>query len=127
MTLEEYISKAREATNWNPGFFEATEPIFIRHLDTIRRTLVKDGLWEQFDEARCEWKLPGQAKVWESERKAVPDRGRFRPLKEESPAGKNKGASPSLIKTAPRKNARFCRPSVILKLLWITMSDSQEK
>lgn len=95
MTLEEYISKAREATNWNPGFFEATEPIFIRNLDTIRRTLVKDGLWEQFDEARCEWKLPGQAKVWESERKAVPDRGRFRPLKEESPAGKNKGASPS--------------------------------
>ena len=69
MELKEYIQKVRDPANWSPEFFAETERVFLEHLDTIRRTLVKDKLWEQFDEARSEWKLPGQAKAWEDGQK----------------------------------------------------------
>ena len=63
MTLREYIQKARDPANWTAEFFAETEPVFMEHLNTIRNTLIKDKLWEQFDVARCEWKLPGQAQI----------------------------------------------------------------
>lgn len=75
MELKEYLKKVRNPANWTPDFFEATEPIFIKNLKSIRSALVKDNLWSEFDEARCEWKKPGQAKLGEGERqKAVRDK-----------------------------------------------------
>lgn len=67
MTLEEYISKVRDPTNWTPEFFEKTEPIFIEHLNTVHNTLVKAKIWDRFDKSRCEWTRPGQITALEDE------------------------------------------------------------
>lgn len=87
MTFNEYIKNVRSPENWTAEFFAETDQFFIDHLNAIRDTLVKDGLWNQFDVARCEWKRPGQVQAIESaQRKAVPDKGKFRTTKTASSA-----------------------------------------
>ena len=61
MTAKEAIQRIRDADNWSDDFFKEIEPTYLEHFNTIRNTLVKDGLWKRFDTAFSEWKKPGQA------------------------------------------------------------------
>lgn len=75
MTVKEYIQKIRDPANWTDIFLAETEQIFMQHLSTVRSTLIKDGLWDQFDSARCEWKRPGQFRaIDDGKQKAAPEK-----------------------------------------------------
>ncbi len=63
MTINEMIKRIREPDNWTDEFFTEIEPAYMQHLNTVRNTLVKDGLWDRFDKAFSEWQRPGQAAV----------------------------------------------------------------
>lgn len=90
MTAKEAIQRIRDADNWTDDFFKEVEPTYLEHFNTIRNTLVKDGLWSRFDTAFSEWKKPGQAvavasasqvdaeKKAGSTNSAVCDKGKFR-------------------------------------------------
>lgn len=91
MTEKEAIQKIRDADNWTDDFFKEVEPVYMEHFNTIRNTLVKDGLWNRFDTAFCEWKKPGQVsllnhggakKKSEKDSSAVCDKGKARAAKE---------------------------------------------
>lgn len=61
MTVQEMIQKIRNPDNWSDDFFSEIRPLYLEHLNTVRNTLVKDGLWDRFDTAFSEWQRPGQA------------------------------------------------------------------
>ena len=61
MELKEAIQKIRDPNNWSDDFFQEIKPLYDKHLNVIRNTLVKDKLWDKFDLAFCEWARPGQA------------------------------------------------------------------
>ncbi len=85
MTAKEAIQRIRDADNWTDDFFKEIESTYLEHLNTIRNTLVKDGLWSRFDTAFSEWKKPGQAAAiavasQESVNSTVCDKGKFRQI-----------------------------------------------
>lgn len=82
MTTKEMIQKIRNADNWTDSFFAEIEPLYSENFNTVRNTLVADGLWDRFDTAFCEWKRPGQVALTNDNRKAVCDNGSARILKE---------------------------------------------
>lgn len=63
MTEKEAIQRIRDVDNWTDDFFKEIEPIYLEHFNTIRNTLVKDGLWNRFDTAFSEWKKTGQVSL----------------------------------------------------------------
>lgn len=90
MTAQEMIQKIRNPDNWSDDFFSEIRPLYLEHLNTVRNTLVKDGLWHRFDTAFSEWQIPGQAAAVESGRDekvvhAIPKDGIFQPKKSFNP------------------------------------------
>lgn len=87
MTINEMINGIREPDNWTDEFFTDIEPVYMQHLNTVRNTLVKDGLWDRFDKAFSEWQRPGQAAIVAAPKvnKSVCDQGKARPLKQIKP------------------------------------------
>lgn len=83
MTVQEMIQKIRDPDNWTDEFFSEIRPLYLEHLNTVRNTLVKDGLWDRFDTAFSEWQRPGQAAVVAPENvaRAIPKNGIFQPVK----------------------------------------------
>lgn len=63
------IQKIRNADNWTDSFFAEIEPLYSESFNTVRNTLVADGLWDRFDRAFCEWKRPGQIAITSDNRK----------------------------------------------------------
>lgn len=86
MTVQEMIQKIRDPDNWTDDFFSEIRPLYLEHLNTVRNTLVKDGLWARFDTAFSEWQRPGQAAAVDSGKTgnvvhAIPKDGIFQPVK----------------------------------------------
>lgn len=54
--MEEVIKKLRDPANWTPHFFAEIEEQYFSHLSAIRNTLVRDGLWDKWDQAFSAWK-----------------------------------------------------------------------
>ena len=86
MTVQEMIQKIRDPDNWSDDFFSEIRPLYLEHLNTVRNTLVKDGLWDRFDTAFSEWQIPGQAAVAAPENavRAIPKNGIFQPVKSQN-------------------------------------------
>ena len=63
MTTAEMIQKIRDPNNWSDDFFQEIKELFSQHFNAVRNTLVKEGLWDRFDRAFCEWGRPGQAAI----------------------------------------------------------------
>lgn len=86
MTVSEMIQKIRDPNNWTDEFFSDIRDLYYQHLNTVRKTLVSDGLWEKFDTAFCEWGRPGQAAMIHNQEQSqnpqtVLDNGEFRTVK----------------------------------------------
>lgn len=86
MTVQEMIQKIRNPDNWSDDFFSEIRPLYLEHLNTVRNTLVKDGLWDRFDTAFSEWQRPGQAAAAAPENavRAIPKNGIFQPVKSQN-------------------------------------------
>ena len=86
MTAQEMIQKIRNPDNWSDDFFSEIRPLYLEHLNTVRNTLIKDGLWARFDTAFSEWQRPGQAAAVAPENvvRAIPKNGIFQPVKSQN-------------------------------------------
>ena len=86
MTVQEMIQKIRDPDNWSDDFFSEIRPLYLEHLNTVRNTLVKDGLWDRFDTVFSEWQRPGQAAAVAHENvvRAIPKNGIFQPVKSQN-------------------------------------------
>lgn len=69
MTVKEMIQKIRNPNNWTDEFFAEISDLYFANFNTVRNTLVADGLWDRFDKAFCEWGRPGQVAVADASKK----------------------------------------------------------
>lgn len=60
MTTAEMIQKIRDPNNWTDEFFHEIQDDYFQHLNPVRNTLIRDGLWASFDRAFSECFRPGQ-------------------------------------------------------------------
>ncbi len=61
------IQQIRDPNNWTDDFFAEIEPFYMEHFNMVRSTLVSDKLWDRFDTAFSEWKMPGQVALFRTE------------------------------------------------------------
>jgi hypothetical protein len=67
VTSREVIKMIRDAQgNYTNEFFEKFKDAYREHFNTIRSTLSREGTWNGFDRAFCEWARPGQVSLIES-------------------------------------------------------------